>query len=159
MLLLLLRPMQMRKLYGWEAEKFSRSSVNLKGGKNRVQTCQRGKVLGKKKKMQVLVRIPETPEIRANETDHPSWRLKSTFKSFPSLIKMIWFYLTCLPERKNSFFKSTQKTSNCLCKFSYAIFGINSKTVQHIRNQDQITNQEKKHQLKDTHRRSRYWCY
>lgn len=32
------------------AEKLSRSSVNLKGGKNRVQTCQRGKVLEEKKK-------------------------------------------------------------------------------------------------------------
>lgn len=54
------------------AEKLSRSSVNLKGGKNRVQTCQRGKVLEEKKKKQVLVRIPETLEIRANKTDHPS---------------------------------------------------------------------------------------
>lgn len=37
----------------WEscmAEKLNRSSVNLKGGKNRVQTCQRGKVLEEKKK-------------------------------------------------------------------------------------------------------------
>ena len=54
------------------AEKFSRSSVNLKGGKNRIQTYQRGKVLEEKKKMQFLVRIPEALEITANKTDHPS---------------------------------------------------------------------------------------
>ena len=54
------------------AEKFSRNSVNLKGGKNRIHTYQRGEVLEEKKKMQFLVRIPDALEITANETDHPS---------------------------------------------------------------------------------------